>query len=49
MIARFAKNDDSRFEKVSDFEIQTIAENGEIIRIEWYMETTFNKVFEVLF
>ena len=48
MIARFLKNDDSRLEKVSDFEIQTVSENGEIVKTDWYIETTFNKVHELL-
>lgn len=44
----FLKNDDSRLEKVSDFEIQTIAENGDVVKIDWYMETTFIKIYEML-
>lgn len=46
MMARFLKDGDERLEKISDFEVQTIGEDGEVQTIDWNLNTTFNKVFE---
>lgn len=48
MMALFLKDGDSRLEEISDFEVQTIAENGEIINSHWHRESTFHEVFDKL-
>lgn len=48
MMAIFLKDGDSRLEKVSDFEIQTISTDDKIIDIDFRNKSTFNAVFEEL-
>ncbi|MBO0588200.1 MULTISPECIES: hypothetical protein [unclassified Sporosarcina] len=48
MMAKFLIDGDSRLEMVSDFEVQTIDENGEIIDTSWHNDSTFHKVFDKL-
>lgn len=48
MMALFLKDGDSRLEEVSDFEVQTMDGNGRVVNLDWYRNSTFNKVFENL-
>lgn len=48
MMALFLKDGDSRLEVVSDFEVQTVAGNGEIVDTNWHDESTFHKIFDKL-
>ncbi len=47
MMAHFLKDGDRRLDEISDFEVQTIHENGEIQNTNWHKNTTFNNVFDV--
>ena len=47
-LARFVKPGDERLEKRADFEVQTVAESGEITEINWHLDSTFNEVFSQL-
>lgn len=48
MIVKFLEDGDSRLEGVSDFEVQTIAENGEVVDNNWYNDSTFHGMFDML-
>ena len=48
MMAKFLRDGDSRLETVSDFEVQTIFENGETLDTNWHSNTTFHEVFDQL-
>ena len=47
MMAHFLKDGDERLDKLADFEVQTINEDGEIGDINWRENTTFNHILNL--
>lgn len=46
MIAHFLKDGDERLDKLADFEVQTINQDGEVVDINWRENTTFNFILD---